>query len=223
MPKITSSSNRSKRSTKKPVTKGQNPQRANRQSVSQAKVTKGSNGKPAGTGSARVTTSAARDAGPTKADAQKWQSYQQSARTSGKGPVKGAPGTAGAPTNARPVVRTAASNVASARMRGALRGAAAGRAAATGAARLLGTAKATNIAGIAAETLKARPLASGTLTSAMKRGDYKPRQGPAVPKRLTQGGMDKGSFDSAFKASRSAGKKAFSWRGKKYNTKMKGE
>jgi hypothetical protein len=35
--------------------------------------------------------------------------------------------------------------------------------------------------------------------------------------------MDKGSFDSAFKASRSAGKKAFSWRGKKYNTKMKGE
>lgn len=240
MPKVTSSSDRSKRSTKKPITKGQNPQRANRQSVSQAKVTtsqqrsnrqrssmakitRSSNGKPAGTGSARVTTSAARDAGPTKADAQKWQSYQQSARTSGKGPVKGAPGTAGAPTNARPVVRTAASNVASARMRGALRGAAAGRAAATGAARLLGAAKATNLAGIAAETLKARPLASGTLTSAMKRGDYKPRQGPAVPKRLTQGGMDKGSFDSAFKASRTAGKKTFSWRGKKYNTKMKGE
>jgi hypothetical protein len=152
-------------------------------------------------------------AGPTKADAQKWQSYQQSARTSGNGPVKGAPGTKGAPTNARPVVRTAASNVASARMRGALRGAAAGRAAATGAARLLGAAKATNLAGIAA----------GTLTSAMKRGDYKPRQGPAVPKRLTQGGMDKGSFNSAFKASRSAGKKEFTWRGKKYNTKLKGE
>ena len=73
MAKVTSSSNRSKRSTNKPVTKGQNPQRANRQSVSQAKVTtsqqrgnrmktstanvtSGSNGKPASTGSAKVTT-----------------------------------------------------------------------------------------------------------------------------------------------------------------------
>lgn len=54
--KVTSSSNRSKRSTKKPVTKGQNPQRANRQSVSQAKVTSGSNGKPTGSGTAKVTT-----------------------------------------------------------------------------------------------------------------------------------------------------------------------
>ena len=76
-------------------------------------------------------------------------------------------------------------------------------------------------AAVAMETLKARPTADGTLTSAMKRGDYKPRQGPNVPKRLTQGGMDKGSFDSAFKASRTAGKKAFTWRGKKYTTEMK--
>lgn len=55
MPKVTSSSDRSKRSTKKPVTKGQNPQRANRQAVSKATVTSASNGKPSG-GSARVTT-----------------------------------------------------------------------------------------------------------------------------------------------------------------------
>jgi len=74
---------------------------------------------------------------------------------------------------------------------------------------------------VATETLKARPTAAGTLTSALKRGDYKPRQGPSVPKRLTQGGMDKGSFDSAFKASRAAGKKTFSWKGKKYTTKRK--
>lgn len=73
------------------------------------------------------------------------------------------------------------------------------------------------------ETLKARPTAAGTLTSALKRGDYKPRQGPAVPKRLTQGGLDKGSFDSAFKVSRAAGKKTFSWKGKKYTTKKAGE
>jgi hypothetical protein len=33
--------------------------------------------------------------------------------------------------------------------------------------------------------------------------------------------MDKGSFDKAFKASRTAGKKTFSWRGKKYTTEMK--
>lgn len=76
---------------------------------------------------------------------------------------------------------------------------------------------------VAAETLKARPTADGTLTGAMKRGDYKPKQGPAVPARMTQGGMDKGSFNSAFKASRAAGKKTFSWRGKKYNTKKAGE
>ena len=197
MPKVTSSSDRSKRSTKKPVTQGQNPQRANRQSVSQAKpTTSQQRSNRQRTSTARVTTAGGRSA---------------------------APGSSNAPANARPVVRTAASNVASARMRGALRGAAAGRAAAAGAARLLGAAKATNIAGIASETLKARPLASGTLTAAMKRGDYKPRQGPDVPKRLTQGGMDKGSFNSAFKASRSAGKKTFSWRGKKYNTKLKGE
>jgi hypothetical protein len=78
-------------------------------------------------------------------------------------------------------------------------------------------------AGAAMSAMAPRPLAKGTLTAAMKRGDYKPRQGPAVPQRLTQGGMDKGSFNSAFKASRSAGKKEFTWRGKKYNTKLKGE
>jgi hypothetical protein len=76
-------------------------------------------------------------------------------------------------------------------------------------------------AGAAMAAMSPRPAAKGTLTAAMKRGDYKPRQGPAVPQRLTQGGMDKGSFDKAFKASRMAGKKTFSWRGKKYTTEMK--
>jgi len=54
-PKITGSSNRSKRSTKKPITKGQNPQRANRQRVSQAQVSSDSN--RTRTNSARVTNS----------------------------------------------------------------------------------------------------------------------------------------------------------------------
>ena len=88
-------------------------------------------------------------------------------------------------------------------------------------ARVAGLARGLSPATVAYETLKARPTADGTLTAAMKRGDYKPRQGPNVPQRLTQGGMDKGSFNSAFKASRTAGKKAFTWRGKKYTTEMK--
>ena len=88
-------------------------------------------------------------------------------------------------------------------------------------AKIASVAKGVSPATVAYETLKARPTADGTLTSAMKRGDYKPRQGPNVPKRLTQGGMDKGSFNKAFKDSRTAGKKSFTWRGKKYTTEMK--
>ena len=38
-PKVTTSAERSKRKSAKPVTKGQSPQRANRQSVSGAKIT----------------------------------------------------------------------------------------------------------------------------------------------------------------------------------------
>lgn len=56
MAKVTSSSNRSKRTSTKPVTKGQNPQRANRQAVSQARVSSAAN--RAVTGSAKVTTGA---------------------------------------------------------------------------------------------------------------------------------------------------------------------
>jgi hypothetical protein len=59
----------------------------------------------------------------------------------------------------------------------------------------------------------------GAAAAAMSAGT----SGPAVPKRLTQGGLDKGSFNSAFKASRAAGKKTFSWKGKKYTTKKAGE
>jgi hypothetical protein len=56
-PKVTSSSNRSKRSSAKPVTKGQNPQRSNRQAVSNATVTKSGGGRK---GSARVTNDSQR-------------------------------------------------------------------------------------------------------------------------------------------------------------------
>lgn len=64
MAKVSKDSNRPKRPLSRPgtpgkprpVTKGQNPYRANRQSVSRARVTSASNGKTKGTGSARVTT-----------------------------------------------------------------------------------------------------------------------------------------------------------------------
>ena len=65
MAKVTSSSTRSKRTSTKPVTKGQNPQRANRQAVSQAKVSSAEARKPSprsaginqgkGAGAGRVT------------------------------------------------------------------------------------------------------------------------------------------------------------------------
>jgi hypothetical protein len=198
MAKVTSSADRSKRAARSTAkVSGKTPtSRANRQKVSTAKVTGRGNFERANrqrTSTARVTTAGARST---------------------------APGTPNASANARPAGRTVASNVASARMRKTLRTAAAGRAGAT-VAKAISAAKSLNPVGIAAETLKARPTAAGTLTSALKRGDYKPRQGPSVPKRLTQGGMDKGSFDSAFKASRAAGKKTFSWKGKKYTTKRK--
>ena len=57
MAKVTSSSNRSKRSTNKPVTKGQNPQRANRQAASKATVSQSGGGRGSG---ARVTNASQR-------------------------------------------------------------------------------------------------------------------------------------------------------------------
>jgi hypothetical protein len=69
------------------------------------------------------------------------------------------------------------------------------------------------------EGLTARNTADGTLKGKSPANV----KGPAVPARLTQGGLDKGSFDNAFRMSRKAGKSTFTWRGKKYNTKQKGE
>ncbi len=41
--------------------------------------------------------------------------------------------------------------------------------------------------------------------------------------RNQQMSADKGSFDDAFAAAREAGRQDFSWRGRKYNTKVRGE
>ena len=76
---------------------------------------------------------------------------------------------------------------------------------------------------IAKEVLTARNTADGTLTAARKRGDYKPQQGPAGPKTQAtlQKSFNKKSFDDAFRTARKSGAKTFTWRGKKYTTKMK--
>lgn len=98
----------------------------------------------------------------------------------------------------------------------------AGKLAKAAATRALGTvARRAGLAAVAAEGLTARNTADGTLSAAMKRGDYKPQQGPKPS--TTQSSFNKKTFDQAFKAARTSGAKQFTWRGKKYTTKMKGE
>ena len=157
-PKITSARGRSKRTTTKPITKGQYPQRQNRQSVSQA----------------RVSSSVNRPA-PTNRDNPKI--------------------TRGAGTPSGLSILSDVMNVMSSLRR-------------------FGPAAA------AYEASKARPAAGRTLTEARESGDYKPSQNVPNP----QEGMTRAqSFDKAFSEARSAGKKSFNWRGRTYNTKMKGE
>lgn len=75
--------------------------------------------------------------------------------------------------------------------------------------------------GAAAAGLQAYNTGDATLKAALKRGDYKPKQGPTAS--TSQGSFNKKTFDQAFKAARSSGAKEFTWRGKRYNTKKRGE
>ena len=85
---------------------------------------------------------------------------------------------------------------------------------------LLRIARGINPAGVAAMVMEPRPTADGTLRGALERGDYKPSQ--------NMRGADEGltraqSFDKAFAAARRAGKSEFTWRGRRYHTRMAGE
>ena len=96
----------------------------------------------------------------------------------------------------------------------------AGKLAKAAATRALGTlGSRAGLAAVAAEGLTARNTADGTLSAAMKRGDYKPMQGPKP--KTTQASFNKKTFDQAFKSARTSGAKQFTWRGKKYTTEMK--
>lgn len=88
-------------------------------------------------------------------------------------------------------------------------------------ATLAKAAKAAGPVGAAAAGLQAYNTGDSTLKAALKRGDYKPKQGPT--QKTTTASFNKKSFNEAFKAARSSGAKEFSWRGKRYNTKKKGE
>lgn len=93
-----------------------------------------------------------------------------------------------------------------------------------GAKRVAGAAgKLAGKAGLFYEGIKADNTATGTLEEARKKyGEKAIRKEPTKkvsPKKPLSAGAK--SFDKAFAAARSAGKKEFTWRGKRYTTKMK--
>lgn len=220
-PKITSSRTRSSRSTTKPITKGQNPQRANRQKVSTAKTTSAADRKPY-----------------QSAAAQNQQRPGGLARSGGRGRVTGTAGrpkpqtpakvTTGAGKDAMDVARARGkAEVAKAQARRGAKAASqrmAGKLAQAQAARTLGTAgKMGGRAALFYEGIKANNTATGTLSEAKKKYGAKAmpqKQGPAAP-ATTQASFNKKTFDQAFSSARKTGAKTFTWRGKKYTTEMK--
>jgi hypothetical protein len=177
-----------------------------------------------------VTSSASRDAGPSKADAKQWQKYQKSAKTSGTG-QKGAPGTADAPKNATGSrARTPGGQIAANKLKRALRLAAKTRNAATTLRKVARVGKAGVLGTVAAAGLSSTNTADGTLKAAQKRGDTKKtyakdekkaKAAVAQRKKADARKPARESFDNAFRDARRAGVKTFTWRGKKYTTKMK--
>ena len=231
--RVTSSSNRgargrsgAARAAKKTTSSGRGAgrtptvdSRKQRQKASNAKVTNSGGRTRSSGGSQKITQSRSNPAtgrsGPSRADAANWKRMNESAKTSGKGPVKGAPGTSGANTNAKPVSRSAAGKNASTRMRRVLQKSAAARAAAKGAAARAAVGKAGIRGAAAAAGIQAYNTADGTL----KGKPTGPKQGPPAPKAKPTG-YAKGSFNDAFKRARNAKKKTFTWKGKKYAVKL---
>lgn len=70
-----------------------------------------------------------------------------------------------------------------------------------------------------------RPTADGTLKAALKRGDYKPMQGPPKPKAPMKRNLSAAAkdFDRTFAQARAEGLTEFTWRGRRYNTRYAGE
>ena len=74
------------------------------------------------------------------------------------------------------------------------------------------------------EGLQAGAAKAPGLTPQMKQEYYNEANGTRqMELRNQQMKSDKGSFDDAFAAARQSGRQDFSWRGRKYNTKVKGK
>jgi hypothetical protein len=78
---------------------------------------------------------------------------------------------------------------------------------------------------IAAEVMRAQPAGQGSELTARQKQEYydENKAKRQIELRDQQMKADKGSFDDAFAAARKAGRQDFSWRGRKYNTKIRGE
>ena len=81
---------------------------------------------------------------------------------------------------------------------------------------------------IAAEVMRARPAGGALPPSEARRVEAQRTQGAEFSRQertARQGnrGRQNSSFDDAFAAARKAGVETFSWKGRKYSTKMKGE
>ena len=77
---------------------------------------------------------------------------------------------------------------------------------------------------IVAEVMRPRPVAKAELSEQQKKEYYDEAKAKRqMDLRNQQIQADKGSFDDAFAAARKAGRQDFSWRGRKYNTKLRGE
>jgi hypothetical protein len=78
---------------------------------------------------------------------------------------------------------------------------------------------------IVAEVMRAQPAGRGSELSERQKKEYydEAKAKRQMDLRNQQMSADKGSFDDAFAAARKAGRQDFSWRGRKYNTKTRGE
>jgi hypothetical protein len=213
MAQVTSSATRSKRQKASKAVVRSSSGRSNRQGVTNAEVTtrrpgvSGTAGDRVTTGSAgsRVTTGDNRPTG--SATNRNITSSQQRGLRTRAAQATGRGGATATGTGARPANQprggapvTQGTGGAKSSQGGQLRIGGAGR------------------LGAAAAGIQAYNTGDSTLKTAQKRGDYKPKQGPADPDR----GLSKAaSFDKAFAAARKSGKKTFDWNGKKYTTETK--
>jgi hypothetical protein len=157
--------------------------------------------------------------GPNAADANRWKEINRgAAKQVARENSRVAPGSKNAQKNATPTgPRNPNSQIAANKMKRTLAQSAEARASAARAGTLAKAGKVGGLAAVAAAGLQSRNTADGTL----KGKPTGPTQGPKVPGRLTQKGIDSKSFDEAFRQARKAGQKQFTWKGKSYTTKMK--